>query len=282
VYEEQQKKAEKAAFVKTARERIKLASKIVRRPGEDLRAEERVMVFRVLIARLMKVDVSDEDDSVHLAAELIRAIFDVDKMLYYVAPEWWRPRKRARQWLGTKKSISPKDVVGWGGVASSAALRSNYYITEDSDPAPEGASLGWLLQLDGDDHRNAFLNAPWVKAVIPIRPGKEEAALNWLQLAHVEGSADLDATYGGNEPELAGKTIAEALEILATKVTSVSGADIGSVLATETVYETGFDPLEGGFRATGTPFEIFDQWIEVLPTDQVVAVEYGAGGPSQP
>ena len=36
----------------------------------------------------------------------------------------------------------------------------------------------------------------------------------------------------------------------------------------------GFDPLEGGFRATGRPFEVFDQWIEVLPTDQVVAVEY--------
>ena len=29
--------------------------------------------------------------------------------------------------------------------------------------------------------RNAFLNAPWVKAVIPIRPGKEEAAINWLK-----------------------------------------------------------------------------------------------------
>ncbi len=29
--------------------------------------------------------------------------------------------------------------------------------------------------------RNAFLNAPWVKAVIPIRPGQERAAMNWLQ-----------------------------------------------------------------------------------------------------
>ena len=38
-----------------------------------------------------------------------------------------------------------------------------------------------MLQLDGDNLRNAFLNAPWVKAVIPIRPGKEEAAINWLQ-----------------------------------------------------------------------------------------------------
>src|SRR5436190_22049809 len=37
------------------------------------------------------------------------------------------------------------------------------------------------IQLDGDNLRNAFLNAPWVKAVIPIRPGKEKAAINWLK-----------------------------------------------------------------------------------------------------
>ena len=60
---------------------------------------------------------------------------------------------------------------------------------------------GWLLQLDGDAHRNAFLNSPWVKAVLPIRPGREAAALNWLKQAHVEGAEDLDAAYGGTEPE---------------------------------------------------------------------------------
>ena len=52
---------------------------------------------------------------------------------------------------------------------------------QESEPARLGCSLGWLLQLDGDNMRNAFLNAPWVKAVIPIRPGKEEAAINWLK-----------------------------------------------------------------------------------------------------
>jgi hypothetical protein len=30
--------------------------------------------------------------------------------------------------------------------------------------------------LDGDSLRNAFLNTPWVKAVIPIRTGQERAA----------------------------------------------------------------------------------------------------------
>jgi hypothetical protein len=42
------------------------------------------------------------------------------------------------------------------------------------------------------------------------------------------------------------------------------------------VYEHGFYPLQGGFRVKpeeGKEFVVFDQWIEVLPTDQVVPVE---------
>jgi hypothetical protein len=43
------------------------------------------------------------------------------------------------------------------------------------------------------------------------------------------------------------------------------------------VFETGFNPLEGGFRdpksSPGTPFALFDRWIEILPTDQLVACE---------
>ena len=40
------------------------------------------------------------------------------------------------------------------------------------------------------------------------------------------------------------------------------------------VYEHGFYPLENSFRVNvGGDYEIFDQWIEVLPTDQTVPVE---------
>jgi hypothetical protein len=40
------------------------------------------------------------------------------------------------------------------------------------------------------------------------------------------------------------------------------------------VYEHGFFPLEGGFRANvSDDYEIFDQWLEIVPTDQVVPVE---------
>ena len=86
--------------------------------------------------------------------------------------------------------------MGWGGVDD--PKRDNYYITEDSNPARLGSSLGWLLQLDGDNMRNAFLNAPWVKAVIPIRPGKEKAAINWLK--GVEGINGIDGRRTSTRP----------------------------------------------------------------------------------
>ena len=50
----------------------------------------------------------------------------------------------------------------------------------------------------------------------------------------------------------------------------------GTVTATpiDRVYEHGFFPLEESFRANvGQNYEIFDQWIEVLPTDQIVPVK---------
>jgi hypothetical protein len=53
-----------------------------------------------------------------------------------------------------------------------------------------------------------------------------------------------------------------------------------NVLKTESVYETGFNPLAGGFRATGVPGELYDQWVEVLPTDQTVAVDYVVPSPT--
>lgn len=249
-------------------------------------------------------------------AELISSMFDVDAMLYFVAPEWWvpKPRTHTRQNLtgSTAEPFTSDQTVSWGGAKSNN--RPNYYITEDSTPARLGSSLGWLLQLDGDDLRNAFLNAPWVKAVIPIRPGKELAALNWLTKAHVEGSDGLDGRYqvtdeaeleeivefleaypwakGDNavryhqfasrisaDPKVTFVTIRDALTYLALSIKQkdaksrqvVPGSDY---LPTDRVFEHGFDPLANGFKAEGIePFETFDTWVEVLPTDQIVAVE---------
>jgi hypothetical protein len=325
------------AFVDAARERIKLASNIEPRKFEDLREEERIVVYRSLIQDMLTKDIPMPDDRTrHVVAELLNAIFDIDKMLYFVAPEWWRPRlHRSHQGLGGVRGpigrgetaagavgdtlygklladsrrhliagvskgpedtqIAPIDTVTWGGTAENRD--DSYYITEESVPARFGSSLGWLLQLDGDNLRNAFLNAPWVKAVIPIRPGKERAAINWLQRLHVEGTDGLDDRYVAPPAELnriphAGPfvTIRDAINHLCDVVARkhqdslVVGRhptdeinDDNRVAATpiDKVYEHGFYPLQGGFRITpgADQFEVFDQWVEVLPTDQVVPVE---------
>lgn len=322
------------AYMENARDRIKLTHQIKPRPSEDLREEERIVVYRKLIQEMLTFGITMPDDRTrHVVAELINAIFDVDKMLYFVAPEWWRPRLRVYSQQLDEASVTPpafltgpvgavKGVakklyamnakstankltpatVGWGGVTD--ASRDNYFITEDSQPARFGSSLGWLLQLDGDSLRNAFLNAPWVKAVIPIRPGKEAAAVNWLK--GVEGfngigDADLYQTNNPNEKDingnpLNGQKLIDVIMDLAKKIQKkhaegvktgkypkedeigdpalVDQANVVTSTPIDRVYEHGFYPLQGGFRANvQANYEIFDQWLEILPTDQVVPVE---------
>jgi hypothetical protein len=330
-YNAETQRAFQKAYIDAARERIELASGIEARKFEDLREEERIVVYRILIQDMLTKDLPLSDSRTrHAVAELLNSIFDVDKMLYFVAPEWWRPRlHRSGQRLGSPPSsgtgsapkakwmggmaaaaahdwiddilakplysatkLGAEHTVGWGG----ENRPDNYYITEDSEPAKLGSSLGWLLQLDGDNQRNAFLNAPWVKAVIPIRPGREKAAFNWLQRLNVEGSDGLDAEYAAPAAELdqiphAGPkvTIRDAIEHLCDEVakkhekSTAVGAfpvneinDDNKVSATpiDKVYEHGFYPNEGGFKLlVGEDFEVFDQWVEILPTDQIAPVE---------
>jgi hypothetical protein len=334
-FNEQTRHEYEKAFVDAARERINKASNVEPRRFEDLREEERIVVYRSLVQEMLTKDLPMPDDRTrHVVAELLNTIFDVDKMLYFVAPEWWRPRlHRSHQMLGGLRTpsevgggakhentkifaavksealkqivtaattvdaapqIAPMDTVTWGGAHDNRV--DNYYITEESKPAKLGSSLGWLLQLDGDNLRNAFLNAPWVKAVIPIRPGKERAAMNWLQRLHVEGTDGLDDQYLAPAAELAQiphsgpvVTLRDAINHLCAVVANKHADslkvdryptdeinDDNRVSATpiDKVYEHGFYPLQGGFRATpGEGFEVFDQWVEVLPTDQVVPVE---------
>ncbi|MCW8451323.1 peptidoglycan-binding protein [Legionella quinlivanii] len=316
--EQQNAEATRQAFLNAAKERIEMASNIQKRKYEELREEERIIVYRRLIRSLMtnmhyKVDT--EPRTLHVLSELINSIFDVNKMLYFVAPEWWKPRKKSSQFLGVGdfQSINA-DAVNW---SDNVPREDNYLITDKSQPAPMGSSLGWLLQLDGDNMRNAFLNAPWVKAVIPIRPGKERAAINWLKNVNVEGSEGLDAAYMAPQSELdeiktkllaldpadevaghAQVTINDAIRFLCTQVSQKhaesnktdhypKGAEIhddDKVSATpiDKVYEYGFYPLQGSFRydpADPDPnnpdknFQVFDQWVEILPTDQVVPVK---------
>ncbi len=337
-FKEAERAAYQKAYVETVKERVTIASKIQTRNSDELREEERIVVYRKLIQDMLLSGVEMPDDRTrHVTAELLNSIFDIDKMLYFVAPEWWRPRlHRSRQQLqptppkpavdlgaiadagtqvmqkGLVKRVLTADAnitpgtmsastVGWGGVNDGE--RDNYYITEDSEPAKLGSSLGWLLQLDGDNMRNAFLNAPWVKAVIPIRPGREQAAINWLKgVEGMNGITD-DVIYHASNPDekdvdgnpLEGQPLIDVLMDLAEKVRRKyrEGIETGTypkqdevsdpalvdaentVTATpiDRVYEHGFFPLEGSFRFNvGKNYEIFDQWIEILPTDQIVPV----------
>jgi hypothetical protein len=327
-YNEQTKQAYQQALFQSIRERVKLASNIQPRDFSEMREEERIVVYRALVSQLLNVaGVTNSDSHVrHVFSELVESMFDMDNMLYFVAPDWWMPRQQVTSGsslsgLGVvdqegQSAFTPgtnagaSNVVGWGGPRASRP--DDYYITEDSTPAKLGSSLGWLLQLDGDNFRNAFLNAPWVKAVIPIQEGHEWKALDWLSSPALEGSDGLDdlyqETFAGekagmlvalqkytNWPDasLAARystldpsqlTIIDAIRYLIvsihakqaaaqTKMKDPTDATL-SYLPTDKVYEHGFDPLQGGFVAQAqTPFEVFDQWIEVLPTDQVVPVQ---------
>jgi hypothetical protein len=212
--------------------------------------------------------------------------------------KWWRGL-----YSNAKPSLLESSTVGWGGLTDE--MRDNYFITDESEPARFGSSLGWLLQLDGDNMRNAFLNAPWVKAVIPIRPGREEAAINWLKgVEGMNGITD-DVIYHPSNPEerdlngalTDGQKMIDVLVNLGRKIKEKyeNGIKNGSypkaqdvsdpalvddentVTSTpiDRVYEHGFFPLKGGFRSNvgADDYEIFDQWTEVLPTDQIVPVE---------
>ena len=122
----------KEAYLKSSRERIELASGIEARPAAALREEERTVVYRRLIRQLMGVGGSEQ--SRHVVSELVRSIFDVDKLLYFVAPEWWVPRlHRSTQQLG--EEVTPPAPVPDGGGDGGGGGPSGVVIS------PSGAML---------------------------------------------------------------------------------------------------------------------------------------------
>ncbi|MCU1230972.1 MAG: hypothetical protein JWO97_3856 [Acidobacteria bacterium] len=144
-------------------------SKIQWRPANDLRMEERYEVMNRLVSQLFARG-DDPSQPTPLEIESFHRYFDIEAMFVYLHPSWWKPRYT---------SVS----TGLG--------REAYEITAESEPAPLGSSLGWLMQLDGDDRRNEFLNSPWIRVCMPIRRTRERAALAWLA-EHVEGTIGYD------------------------------------------------------------------------------------------
>jgi len=150
---------------------IEARHRVRARPAADLRDEERYEMLRRMVAEGFGGSAADAPAPVEI--ELFHRYFDLSAMFYYVHPAWWRPRVR-----------------GAG---------EDYEITDESLPVPYGSSLGWVIQLDGDRRRNEFLNSPWVRVGIPMRPGLERGAFGWLA-DHIEGkrgfTLDPDSSIG--------------------------------------------------------------------------------------
>ncbi|MEZ0031258.1 hypothetical protein ABIF68_001628 [Bradyrhizobium japonicum] len=144
-------------------------SKIRPRPTNDLRQEERYEVMNRMISHLF-ARIQNRAVPSPLEIETFHRYFDLAGMFIYNHPSWWRPRYSSVR-------------TGFG--------RPPYEITADSEPAKLGSSLGWLIQLDGDDRRNEFINSPWCRVCIPMRPNREKEAIAWLA-KHVEGEIGYD------------------------------------------------------------------------------------------
>ncbi|PVH70220.1 carbohydrate-binding module family 12 protein [Cadophora sp. DSE1049] len=306
VYQDQLQAEKEKTFYETLRSRLKVMGKVRTRSQEDMRAEERNVIYRNIISRLYGSEQGWKSDDYYAASEMIRYFFDIDAMLYFVAPDWWKPQTNQLAFSDTEghmtsAAMTLQPLSTRASLIGKAAVPNNgqrpyYLITEETEPARQGSSLGWLMQLDGDNLRNAFLNSPWVKAILPIRPGRERDAITFLQRQEVAGSDGLDQTYPydseADPPEYKDKTIKAVLLLIADKIAAeyqkslkpieVPGSEPGvnkqMALPTEMVFEHGFDPLDGGIKFDNKAFEIFSQWTEVLPTDQVVATEYDLKG----
>ncbi|WP_203909124.1 hypothetical protein [Rhizocola hellebori] len=148
-------------------------SKIRPRPANDLRREERYEVMNRMVSQLFARG-DDPSYPAPIEIEYFHRFFDIEMMFTYTHPSWWRPR--------------------YAPVATGLG-RPEYTITADSEPAPMGVSLGWMIQADGDSRRNEFLNSPWVRACLPIRPGREREAIAWLA-KHIEGQRGYDPGNG--------------------------------------------------------------------------------------
>jgi hypothetical protein len=144
-------------------------SKIRPRPANELRREERYEAMNRLVSDLFGRG-DDPSEPTPLEIEYFHRYFDIDGMFVYMHPSWWKPRFTA---------------------SSDGIPRPAYEITAESDPAPLGRSLGWIIQLDGDNRRNEFLNSPWYRVCLPIHPGREREAIAWLA-KHVEGERGYD------------------------------------------------------------------------------------------
>lgn len=226
-------------------------SKIRPRPSAALRKEERYEILNRMISHLFKPSGTRQNGApAPIEIELFHRYFDVEAMFFFLHPSWWVPR--------------------YAGKASRFD-RPGYEISAESEPARLGSSLGWAIQLDGDDRRNEFINSPWVRTCLPIRKGREREAIAWLA-EHIESDAGYDPTVNplkgllqeievirANERKVLG-TGPDYVAIDTVVVASTTGAPVGP-LKPENVY-----PVIDEFEVT-VPTEgfVYDPLVISIP-----------------
>jgi hypothetical protein len=210
-------------------------SKIKSRPANDLRREERYEVMNRMISHLFARG-DDPSGPLPLEIEYFHRYFDIDGMFVYLHPSWWKPR------------YSP---------VATGLERPAYEITAESDPAPLGSSLGWVLQLDGDDRRNEFLNSPWIRVCMPIRPEQERDAIAWLA-RHIEGEV-------GYAPDVSPlKELLEAVEKVRASEAAL-GVDGAEYVTVDSTPGAPPNPL-----SPEAVYPIIEQFDVTVPTDGFV------------
>ena len=97
-------------YLARVQSRIKAARAIAERSPDDLRQEERQVVARRLMNDLTAVPVNS---SPHVTIELIQTVFDLDSLLYFVAPSWWLRIRLALMRSRRQNSIPVHRASGW-------------------------------------------------------------------------------------------------------------------------------------------------------------------------
>jgi len=214
---------------------ITAKSKIAKRPSADLRREERFELLSRMVSHFAARGEEGADPS-PLEIEYFHRYFDIEGIFFTMHPSWWRPR------------YAPI-ATGFG--------RPAYEITDESDPAPMGASLGWMLQMDGDTRRNEFLNSPWARVCVPFKPNREREAIEWIA-SYFEDKLGYDVTKAPL------KTLIEDLEARRARETQL-GIDGPEYV---TVSSTPGAPSDPAVPAAVYP--IINQFEVTLPTDGFV------------
>lgn len=132
-----------------------------RRNRDSLLFEERKVLLAKVIAQMIPKVNSINDEILQQLYQEINEYFDLKKFFYDVDLAEW---------------AQVKDLK-----SGEARTRTPYLlISGQKAPAHMGASLGWKHQIDGDVERDMLINADWAWVGVPVKPGKERKATQFL------------------------------------------------------------------------------------------------------